>query len=122
MPRDACGWNGRWPGQPESARGYTSRRELSLHVDLGQIVGLMCARQGKSAGESQYARIVDLVRTAQHSKAPLQRLADRYAVWFTPLTLAICAGAYLLSGDAERVLAVLVVVRVVSWINNRNRR
>ena len=43
------------PGQPESARGYTSRRELSLHVDLGQIVGLMCVRQGKSGGESQYA-------------------------------------------------------------------
>jgi TfdA family taurine catabolism dioxygenase TauD len=43
------------PGEPESARGYTSRRELSLHVDLGQIVGLMCARQGRSGGESQYA-------------------------------------------------------------------
>ena len=43
------------PGQPESARGYTSRRELSLHVDLAQIVGLMCVRQGKSGGESQYA-------------------------------------------------------------------
>lgn len=24
------------PGEPESARGYTSRRELSLHVDLAQ--------------------------------------------------------------------------------------
>jgi hypothetical protein len=43
------------PGQPESARGYTSRRELSLHVDLAQIVGLMCVRQGRSGGESQYA-------------------------------------------------------------------
>ena len=43
------------PGEPESARGYTSRRELSLHVDLGQIVGLMCVRQGRSGGESQYA-------------------------------------------------------------------
>jgi hypothetical protein len=43
------------PGEPESARGYTSRRELSLHVDLGQIVGLMCVRQAKSGGASQYA-------------------------------------------------------------------
>lgn len=43
------------PGQPESARGYTSKRELSLHVDLGQIVGLMCVRQGRGGGESQYA-------------------------------------------------------------------
>ncbi len=43
------------PGEPESARGYTSRRELSLHVDLGQIVGLMCVRQARAGGFSQYA-------------------------------------------------------------------
>ena len=43
------------PGQAESARGYTSRRELSLHVDLGQIVGLMCVRQARAGGYSQYA-------------------------------------------------------------------
>lgn len=59
--------------------------------------------------ESLYARIVELVRTAQASKAPLQRVADRWAAWFTPLTLAVCALAWALSGDATRVLAVLVV-------------
>jgi heavy metal translocating P-type ATPase len=39
----------------------------------------------------------------------LQRLADRYAVWFTPLTIAVSAAAYLLTRDWTRVLAVLVV-------------
>jgi hypothetical protein len=43
------------PGGEENARGYTSRRELSLHVDLAQIVGLMCVRQAKRGGKSQYA-------------------------------------------------------------------
>jgi hypothetical protein len=43
------------PGQPESARGDLSRRELSLHVDLAQIVGLMCVRQARQGGYSQYA-------------------------------------------------------------------
>jgi hypothetical protein len=43
------------PGEPESARGYLSRRELSLHVDLAQIVGLMCVRQACHGGYSQYA-------------------------------------------------------------------
>ena len=43
------------PGQPQSARGYISRRELSLHNDLAHIVGLMCVRQGKGGGLSQYA-------------------------------------------------------------------
>jgi heavy metal translocating P-type ATPase len=61
------------------------------------------------AGESQYARIVQLVRSAQASKAPLQRVADRYAVWFTPVTLVMCALAFAASRDWDRVLAVLVV-------------
>jgi heavy metal translocating P-type ATPase len=61
------------------------------------------------AGESQYARIVELVRSAQSSRAPLQRLADRYAVWFTPVTLVVCALAFAASRDWDRVLAVLVV-------------
>lgn len=61
------------------------------------------------ASESEYARVVELVRTAQASKAPLQRLADRYAVWFTPLTLMVCVFTFALSQDWTRVLAVLVV-------------
>lgn len=61
------------------------------------------------ARESQYARIVELVRSAQATKAPLQRLADRYAVWFTPVTLTVCAIAWYWSGDPRRALAVLVV-------------
>ena len=61
------------------------------------------------AGESQYAQIVELVRSAQASKAPLQRVADRYAVWFTPVTLIVCALAFAASRDWDRVLAVLVV-------------
>ncbi|MBL8989906.1 MAG: heavy metal translocating P-type ATPase [Gemmatimonadetes bacterium] len=61
------------------------------------------------AATSLYHQIVELVRTAQASKAPLQRLADRAAVWFTPVTLVACALAYLISGDPDRVLAVLVV-------------
>jgi heavy metal translocating P-type ATPase len=61
------------------------------------------------ARESQYARIVDLVRHAQASKAPFQRLADRYAIWFTPVTILVCIGAYAISLEWTRVLAVLVV-------------
>jgi heavy metal translocating P-type ATPase len=61
------------------------------------------------ASGSQYARIVELVRTAQASKAPLQRLADRYAVWFTPFTIATWALALSITHDWNRVLAILVV-------------
>lgn len=62
-----------------------------------------------TAEESTYAGIVRLTQQAQASKAPLVRLADRYATFFLPLTLAVAAAAWLLSGDPVRALAVLVV-------------
>ena len=71
--------------------------------------GALTVRALAAAGESQYARIVELVRSAQASKAPLQRLADRYAAWFTPVTLLVCLATWLATHDATRVLAVLVV-------------
>jgi heavy metal translocating P-type ATPase len=95
--------------------------------------GPLVVRALKPSAESLYARIVELVRSAQDSKAPLQRLADRYAVWFTPLTLAACGAAWLVSHDWLRVLAVLVVatpcplilatpVAIIGGINAAARR
>ena len=62
-----------------------------------------------TAEESTYAGIVRLVREAQASKAPFVRLADRYALWFLPLTLGVAGVAWAISGDPVRALAVLVV-------------
>jgi heavy metal translocating P-type ATPase len=81
----------------------------TLPSGSGNGSGPLTVRATALARESQYARIVELVRTAQASKAPLQRLADRYAVWFTPATLVVCAAAWIWSGDPQRALAVLVV-------------
>ncbi len=66
-------------------------------------------RAVSTAAESTYAGIVRMVREAEASKAPFVRLADRYAVIFLPLTLAVAGGAWALSGDPVRALAVLVV-------------
>jgi len=65
------------PGQAESARGYTSRRELSLHVDLGQIVGLMCVRQGCQGGESQYASGLAVYNEIQATRPDLMPILRR---------------------------------------------
>jgi len=61
-----------------------------------------------AAGESTYAGIVRLVTAAQTAKAPFVRLADRYALIFLPVTLALAFIAWLISGDLIRSLAVLV--------------
>ncbi len=62
-----------------------------------------------TAADSTYAGIVRLVQEAQASKAPLVRLADRYALLFLPFTLGVAGVAWIWSGDPVRALAVLVV-------------
>ena len=61
------------------------------------------------AEDSQYQRIVQLVQQAAASKAPLVRLADRYAVPFTLVAYAIAGIAWWVSGDPVRFAEVLVV-------------
>ncbi|HKW48058.1 MAG TPA: heavy metal translocating P-type ATPase [Gemmatimonadaceae bacterium] len=89
---------------PLSATPGTSLLSGSINGD-----GVLTITAAARAEDSQYAKIVELVRTAQATKAPLVRLADRYAVWFTPATLLVCIVTYLATRDATRVLAVLVV-------------
>jgi heavy metal translocating P-type ATPase len=66
-------------------------------------------RATRPASESAYAAIVRLVREAESHKAPFVRMADRYAAFFLPVTLAVAGLAWGLSGDPVRGLAVLVV-------------
>lgn len=66
-------------------------------------------RAGKAARDSHYASIVTLVEEAVQSRAPMVRLADRYAVPFTIVSLLIAGCAWYLSGDPVRFAEVLVV-------------
>jgi heavy metal translocating P-type ATPase len=66
-------------------------------------------RADRPAGESAYAALVRLVEQAQTQRAPLVRMADRYAGFFLPATLLVAGIAWVLSGDPVRALAVVVV-------------
>jgi heavy metal translocating P-type ATPase len=66
-------------------------------------------RADRPAAESAYAALVRLVEQAQAQRAPLVRMADRYAGIFLPVTLAVAGLAWALSGDPVRALAVVVV-------------
>jgi heavy metal translocating P-type ATPase len=63
----------------------------------------------RPARDSAYAALVRLVEQAQTQRAPLVRMADRYAGFFLPATLLVAGLAWALSGDAVRALAVVVV-------------
>jgi heavy metal translocating P-type ATPase len=66
-------------------------------------------RADRPAAESAYAALVRLVEQAQTQRAPFVRMADRYAGVFLPVTLGIAGLAWVLSGEAIRALAVVVV-------------
>ncbi len=71
--------------------------------------GAITLKAEKRSEESQYTKMVKLVQKAQEEKAPIQRLADRYAIFFTPLTLAMALIGYLLTHEYVTILSVLVV-------------
>jgi heavy metal translocating P-type ATPase len=79
---------------------------MSGTLNVGQVFEMSAT---KVSNESQYSKIVELVRKAEGEKPPIQRLADRYAIVFTPLTIGVAALGWLFTHNVSTVLAVLVV-------------
>ncbi|MCE5293465.1 MAG: cadmium-translocating P-type ATPase [Chlamydiales bacterium] len=63
----------------------------------------------KIAAESRYAQIMVVMRQTEQKRPHLVRLADTLGAWYTPLAVFIALGAWVLSGESIRFLAVLVV-------------
>ena len=63
-----------------------------------------------SLGEnSSLQKLIDLVKAADEKQAPTQRIADKWATWLVPIALAIAIAAWLITGNIERGVTVLVV-------------
>ena len=92
-------------GEPIPVARARGAAILSGSLNAGETFEMIVSA---AAGESTYAGIVRLVTAAQTAKAPFVRLADRYALIFLPVTLALAFVAWLISGDLIRSLAVLV--------------
>src|SRR5674476_1356892 len=93
-------------GEPMPVERVAGDAIRSGVVNAGQPMDLVATAL---AAESTYAGVVRLVEQAQASSAPFVRAADRFAILFVPLTLALAGASWALSGDAVRAVAVLVV-------------
>ena len=93
-------------GEPLPVRFKTGEPVLSGATNAGEAFDLLATRR---PAESTYAGIVRLVEAAQRSRAPMARLADRYAVVFLVITIALAGAAWSITADPIRAVAVLVV-------------
>jgi heavy metal translocating P-type ATPase len=93
-------------GEPLPVRKAPGTIILSGSVNLDGVLEIQAS---KRSAESKYAQIIQLVKDAQEHKAPIHRLADRYAVVFTIATVLLAVLAWILSRDSIYALAVLVV-------------
>jgi heavy metal translocating P-type ATPase len=71
--------------------------------------GALTIRAEKTAVDSRYAKIMQVMRDAEQRRPRLRRLGDQIGAVYTPVAIAIAALAWAWSGDALRFLAVLVV-------------
>lgn len=79
---------------------------LSGAVNGTRVVRIRAVRR---SADSQYQQIVALVQAAEESRAPVVRLADRFAVPFTAVALVLAGAAWTISGDPTRFAEVLVL-------------
>jgi heavy metal translocating P-type ATPase len=63
----------------------------------------------KLAVDSRYARIIEVMQTAEQHPPHIRRLADRLGAIYTPIAVTMAFAGWLMSGNPERFLAVIVI-------------
>jgi heavy metal translocating P-type ATPase len=71
--------------------------------------GALVVRVDRVGRETMLGRIIQIVRAAQEQKGATQKIADRFATFFTPVILSVGALVWLLTHDLLRVMAVFVI-------------
>ncbi len=86
-------------------------KKIGSELLSGTVNGdtVITMRVTRTATDSQYQTIVKLVKESADKPAHFVRMADRYAVPFTIISLLIAGIAWIASGDPHRFAEVLVV-------------
>ncbi|MEN9992501.1 MAG: hypothetical protein RLY83_71 [Actinomycetota bacterium] len=74
-------------------------------VNAGDPVQLIATTTSET---STYSALVRLVENAKAHSAPGVRLANKYALWFVPLALAISIATWIITGDVHSAISVIV--------------
>ncbi|MCL2150756.1 MAG: cation-translocating P-type ATPase [Coriobacteriia bacterium] len=104
-------------GQTSIDESVLTGESLPQDKDVGDLVysgslnrfGSIDIEATKVGEDSSIKRLIRLIQEAQASKAPTQRIVDRWSAWLVPIVLAITAAVFLLTQDVVRAVTVMVV-------------
>ena len=96
---------------PSRAKRCRAKRKPGAEVYSGTLNGngLLRIQVTRAGAETTLSRVVALVEEAREQRAPVERLADRYARYFLPALLLAAALTFYFTGDWLRTVAVLIV-------------
>lgn len=81
----------------------------SVFAGTASYSGMLVVRVKQVGEETTLGKLIRLVQEAEGMRAPVLRLADKYAGYFTPLIICICVAVYLFTGDSHRAITILIV-------------
>ena len=71
--------------------------------------GAIDIRATKLNADSSLQKLIRMVEDAETKKAPMQRIADKWASYLVPLAMLIAIAAFVATGDVIRAVTVLIV-------------
>jgi len=93
-------------GEPFQISKTPGSEVLSGAVNGESAITIIASRL---ALDSRYAKIMQVMRASEQNRTRLRRVADSIGAWYTPLAIGVAGAGWLLSGHAERFLAVMVI-------------
>jgi len=113
IPVDGIVLNGQATVNQSPVTGESMPAEKSRNdkVYSGTIVqlGALVIETTAIEEQSTYGKIIRMVEEAEKNRAPIERIADKYAKHFTPIILVLGIGVYALTGDPLRLASVFVI-------------
>jgi heavy metal translocating P-type ATPase len=93
-------------GEPFEITKAPGSAVISGAVNGESVLTIVASRR---ALDSRYAKIMEVMRESEQNQPHLRRLGDQLGAIYTPVAVSIAVLAWLISGEAVRFLAVLVI-------------
>ncbi|MEO6805695.1 MAG: heavy metal translocating P-type ATPase [Edaphobacter sp.] len=93
-------------GEPFRMRKISGSQVLSGALNQDSALTILA---DKRAVDSRYARIMQVMQRVDQDPPRIRRLADQLGAVYTPVAIAVAIAGWMLSGNPERFLAVIVI-------------